>query len=158
MKKYEILFEELLPWFGVKGIIEVREITPPGGHRTNIIRTDQAWEVYFDFETNGPLNYLLCGHWHLKLYLEKYGIEEYDLPGAELRLPFVSKPYRYRDKITIPARKVPAGLYKLAASITMTGPGGIPGPVAGFAKVECLQFFDGGPISSLVPEAEQILV
>ncbi len=143
-------FEELLPFFSLNGTCEVFEHTPPGGPPTQIIRTDQAWDVLFKWTTTGSLNYIMCGNWHLCVLLEEMGCGEFCLDPAYCRInvPFVSSPNSYSYRLHIPAGKVKPGVYKLVATITMVGPGGIPGPIAGFCDGEMLQFYAGGPITT----------
>jgi hypothetical protein len=144
-----VSFEELLPFFGVSGSCNLIEGTPPGAAPSNIIRTNQSWSVKFDWTTSGPLNYLMNGKWIMKVYLEKMGAGEVDLPASlsSKTAAFVSAPNSYSNTITVPAGNVPEGLYKIAVSLTMVGPTGTPGPIAGFAEGELVQFYDGGPIS-----------
>ncbi len=142
-------FEELLPLFSLNGTCEVLEHTLPGGAPTQIIRTDQAWDVRFRWATIGALNYVLSGRWQLRVLLEEIGIGETGLPPAYsfAEVNFVSAPNAYERILHIPAGVVKAGVYKLVATITMVGPSNVPGPIAGFGEGEMLQFFNGGPIS-----------
>jgi hypothetical protein len=141
-------FEELLPYFDLSGTCEVFEQTPPGGAPTQIIRTDQAWGVEFKWDTSGPLNYVMCGKWILRVLLEEMGCGEFCLEEglSKAEVDFVCGPHHYEYKFNIPAGKVRPGVYKLVATITMVGPCNIPGPIAGFCEGKMLQFYDGGPI------------
>jgi hypothetical protein len=143
MAAVSMSFEELLPAFALTGTCEVIEAGPTGGTPTNIIRTDQAWSVKFDWATTGPLNFLLSGTWQLRVYLEQMGGGEFDLPPAiaNATKPFVSAPNSYSHMITVPANIVPAGIYRLVAAVTIVGPTGMPGPIAGFGEAGLIQFF-----------------
>ncbi len=142
-------FEELLPLFGLSGTCEALEHTLPGGAPTQIIRTDQAWDVRFRWATQGALNYVLAGKFQLRVLLEEIGVGETNLPPAysTAEVNFVSAPSNYERILHIPAGIVRPGVYKLVATITMVGPSNVPGPIAGFGEGEMLQFFNGGPIS-----------
>jgi hypothetical protein len=50
-------------------------VTPP-----SIIRTDQSWAVNVSWTTTGLATGMICGDWHLHLYLESIG------PGPDLDL------------------------------------------------------------------------
>lgn len=143
-------FEELLPFFSLKGTCEVFENTPPGSTPTQIIRTDQSWGVRFKWETCGALNHIMCGKWQLRILLEEMGCGESCVPDpySKAEVPFVCGPHCYEHTITVPARQVKAGVYKIVATITMVGPCGVPGPIAGFCEGQMLQFFEGGPITT----------
>ncbi|MEK7728258.1 MAG: hypothetical protein AAB354_07565 [candidate division KSB1 bacterium] len=143
-------FEELLPFFGLHGTCEIFEQTPPGGAPTQIIRTDQSWCVVLKWDTCGPLNHIMCGKWCLRILLEEMGCGEFCLEEglSKAEVPFVCGPHHYEYKFHIPAGKVGPGVYKIVSTITMLGPCGIPGPIAGFCEGEMLQFYAGGPITT----------
>lgn len=136
-----ITFEELLPFFGLKGDAFVSESAPINGPR-NIVRTSESWFVKFDWTTTGPLNYIMCGKWHLKVLLEEMGVGEYDLKNKEAEVSLESKPNSYTETLTFPPHSVPPGLFRVTVIITMNGPGGAPGPIAGFEDLGLVQFYD----------------
>jgi hypothetical protein len=136
-----ITFEELLPFFGLNGDAVVSESAPINGP-SNIVRTSESWFVKFDWTTIGPLNYIMCGNWHLKVLLEEMGVGEFDLQDKEAVVHFVSAPHTYTQTLTFPPHSVRAGLYRVTVIITMTGPGGAPGPIAGFEDLGLVQFYD----------------
>ena len=144
-------FEELLPFFSLSGTCETLEHTPPGTATipARNIRTDQAWDVRFDWSTAGPLNYVMGGKWKLRLLLEEIGVGETGLPAqySEAEITFQAKPFPYHYNMHIPAHVVKPGVYKVIATITMVGLGGVPGPIAGFGEGDMVQFYEGGPIS-----------
>ncbi len=145
-------FEELLPLFAMNGTCEALEHNSPGLPTVpaQIIRKDQAWDVYFKWNTTGALNYIMGGKWHLRVLLEEMGVGETGLPAqySQAVVNFVSAPNAYSYLMHIPANVVRPGVYKLVATITMVGPSNVPGPIAGFGEGDMLQFYDGGPISS----------
>lgn len=114
---------------------------------TNIIQTDQPWCVLYHFEAKGLLNHLMCGKWRLELLLEKMGGQEFDLPES-LRiheLDFASQPDDYVYVQEIPPKCVPAGVYRAVATVTFRGPKNVPGPIAAFADIGLVQFYEEGP-------------
>ena len=145
-----IKFEELLPLFCLSGKVDVIEGPPPKGLSSSVIRTDQPWRVDFDWTTSGPLNYIMHGTWELSIYLELMGGKEFDFdPGkGKSSVSFVAKPNNYKSSILVPPNEVPAGIYRVVASVTMKGIGGVPGPIAGFAEAGLVQFYEGGPIGA----------
>ena len=147
-----MLFEETLSFFSLNGTCEVFEHAPPGQQAVlpaRNIRTDQAWDVRFKWNATGGLTNVMAGTWKLGILLEKYGAEEAGLPPeyATTLVKFESKPFSYDKIVHIPAGKVKPGVYKIVATITMVGPLGEPGPMAGFGEGDLLQFYDGGAIS-----------
>lgn len=138
--------EELLPWFGWPNAQCTVYEGGPGGPPTSVIRTNQPWGIHFEWETAGALNFLMSGTWHLTAQLEKMGVEEFDLlaaaPGVDPKnVPFVSEPHTYSEWLVFPANIVSAGVYRLIVTITMDGPGGVPGPIAGYGDGGLLQFY-----------------
>lgn len=149
-----LTFEETLPYFGIKGgaAVALSEGADqndffPKASPVNIIQTDQMWYVKFRWETYGLLNHLMCGTFRLNLYLEEMGKGEFGLDPAysTANVSFKSKPHAYEHTMVIPAGQVPAGVYKLVASLTFTGPEGVPGPIAAFAEIGAMQIYAEGP-------------
>jgi hypothetical protein len=133
--------EEMLPWFSIQGECDVYEV--PSWNPATVIRTDQDWGVKFHWKTTGGLNHLLAGKFCLQVLLEKYGPQEGPtIPVKECQ--FESRPFEYNETIQVPAGLVRAGVYKLVAVLTMKGPLGVPGPVAGMAEGPLLNFYDVG--------------
>ena len=140
---FEMTYEELLPVFSVNCDCEVIELDAP--HMpTNIIRTDQRWAVKFSWETEGALNYIMAGTWHLQVFLEQIGGLEFDLGGATRDVSFNSLPTNYEETISFNAGTVPAGIFKLVAAITFAGPAPERrnGPIALFGEGPMIQFYD----------------
>lgn len=140
--------EELLPWFSwVNAQCTVYE-GAPGGNPTSIIRTKQPWSIRFEWETAGILHFIMAGTWHLTVQLEQMGVKEFDLPGATpainpKNVSFVPQPnHSYDEWISFPANIVPVGVYRLIVTITMDGPGGVPGPITAYGDCGVLQFYD----------------
>jgi hypothetical protein len=55
-------------------------------------------------------------------------------------------PKNYTTNLTFPP--MAEGVYKLVALITMKGPLGVPGPIAGMGEGPMVTFYVGGPITS----------
>ncbi len=145
-----LTFEEMVPYFEIKGDVRVYEGVstndfPANTRQTNVIQTDQAWYIRFHWDTKGLLNYLLAGTFKLKLYLEEMGGGEFSLPKNQVDVKFVSKPNHYVAYMSFRPGDVPAGVYKAVAAMTYEGPTGVPGPVAAFAEIGMLQFYAEGP-------------
>ena len=88
----------------------------------------------------------MCGKWTCRLYLEKMGGSEFSLPishaiGVE---DFVAKPNYYSCAINVPPNVVPAGVYRVVATLTLKGETGVPAPLAAFADLGMVQFYDEG--------------
>jgi hypothetical protein len=148
---FEMTYEELVPVFEVHCLCEVIELDAP--HQpTNIIRTDQRWAVRFSWNTEGALNYIMAGTWHLQVFLEKMGLGEFDLDRATRDVTFVAQQISYTEQIDFPARSVPVGIYKLVAAITFSGPPPDKrnGPIALFGEGPMIQFYDvtTGPLET----------
>lgn len=89
----------------------------------------------------------MAGTWHLQLFLEKMGGEEFTLNPAYAidQINFVSRPHEYYRWAIIPAGQVPPGVYRAVASVTFKGPLGVPEPIAAFADIGLVQFYEEGP-------------
>ena len=140
---FEMTYEDLLPVFSVNCSCDLIELDTP--HLpTNIIRTDQRWAVRFNWTTEGALNYIMAGTWHLQVFLEQMGVGEFDLSNASKNVNFYACPHDYEETINFNAGSVPAGIYKLVVAVTFSGP---PperrnGPIALFGEGPMVQFYD----------------
>jgi len=143
--QFSMQHEDWLPAFSVNCNCEVLDA---GLSPTEIIRTDNKWAVRFDWETIGPLNYVMGGTWQLKIFLEKMGAGEVPSNLPDTIVNFKVHPHNYGETIIIDPGKVKAGLYKLTTAITFKGLSGVAGPIALFGEGPLLQFYDGGPIGS----------
>jgi hypothetical protein len=135
-----ILFEELLPLFGLSGNAVASE-SPPINGPSNIIRTTEGWQVDINWTTTGALNNVMCGQWKISVLLEQMGGGEFNLGGGNVTEPLVSAPHAYHKTISFAAGSVPAGLYRASVIMTMDGPLGAPAPIAGFEDLGMLQFY-----------------
>lgn len=142
---FEMTYEELVPAFTLNCDCEVIEVSDPNAP-TTIIRTDQRWAVRFNWETLGPLNYVMAGKWHLQLFLEQMGVGEFELPCRTADVDFIARPNTYEEVITINEGLVPAGIYKLVVAITFSGPPpeSRSGPIALFGEGPMMQFYEAG--------------
>ncbi len=136
-----ITFEELLPFFGLSGDASISEQVPVQVP-TNIVRRSEGWQVKLDWQTSGPLNFIMSGTWKITVYLEQMGGGEFSLPGNTATEPFISQPNAYSKTMLFGAGSVPAGLYRASVVITIEGPGGVPGPIAGHEDLGLIQFYD----------------
>jgi len=158
MEPMTLTFEEMMPFFKISGTASIFEgpmpphpdtIDPTDGTRT--IRTGQDWWALIQWTATGWMNLAIDGTWNLQVFLEKMGIGEFQLMNAPRVVPFVSaNPHTYTVDIPFVAQSisVPAGLYKVAVSLTMRGPTPTqaPLPIAAVAEGPVLQFYDAvGP-------------
>ena len=141
--------EEMMPFFGIKGHVHLYEGVStegfPGGAPVRIMQTDQACYLGFHWNTLGDLNYLMAGKWVLNVFFEKLG------PGDGPTIPpvnvsFISEPRTYWSTISVPPNTVDAGTYHVAVTLTMRGPAGHPAPIAAYADLGVIQFYEGGPL------------
>lgn len=143
-------FEITLPTgTALTGAMRAQLLDPEGVSPSHIIRADDSWGVRFDWSLKGPLASCICGHWCLRVRLESIG------DGPELSL--------FKDReVTIPLDpcgngnytydfRISAGtvsgeacgpVYKTVATLTYVGPCGRPGPIAGFADLGLVQFYE----------------
>lgn len=136
-----ITFEELLPFFSLHGDASISEQAPVEG-KTNIVRTTEGWQVKVDWNTHGPLNFLMAGTWNIAVHLEQLGCGEFCLGANTATEPFVSAPNAYSKTLLFGAGSVPAGMYRASVVITMNGPTNVPGPIAGHEDLGVIQFYD----------------
>jgi hypothetical protein len=141
MSHGKIVFEDMPPQLEFKnGTFEVFE---EGAPPTNIIRTDKAWGVRFNWELLGDLCCMIFGKWTISVYLEEMGVGEYDLKNNEKTFDFKPYPHVYGPiEMKWAAGEVPAGTYRLVATIgVMAADGVTPGPFGGFVSGPMLRFF-----------------
>ncbi len=111
-----------------------------------IAQTDQTIHVHTQWTVSGGLAPLIDGTWKVDVYVEKYGTAE--APGTGVfsaivkNLPFAGFSKTFNRTVSIPAGSLDAGLYKVALAITFVGPAGQPLPVAGFAEMGMIQYYD----------------
>jgi hypothetical protein len=137
MTTFPMICETHLPEFGIQGECTLWENIPD--NPTNIIRTNETWGVKFKWTTKGNLNYIICGHWHLNCFLEKWGPGEADeLPGG--KEPCVQEnPHTYKHVLTF--KPQPEGNYKISARLKLHGITDIPGPLICMAEGPMLDFY-----------------
>ncbi len=143
-----LVFEEALPYFELRGHAHFFEGASteewPAVPPTKIIQLDQRWYWAVHFKQCGKLIELMCGTWRAELLLEKMGGDEYDLPQTYsiLEFPFEHiNGWVYKSKQVEP-RIVPKGVYRAVISLTFQGPTKRPGPIAAFADLGLLQFYE----------------
>ena len=117
-----------------------------------IIRTDQSWAVNVSWTTTGFATGMICGAWHLHVYLESIGPgEDLDLtdaiaPGHVIPLTPGISPVDYFVHVDVLPGAVTAPLagilYKLAVTLTYFDASGAPGPMAAFEEGPLLQFYN----------------
>lgn len=149
-KRENLKFEETLPYFGIKGhvgLYEGRDTNDFWPNRANChnIQTDQFWFVGFRFQTRGELNHLMAGNFCLTVYLEQMGKGEFCLENNVKVVPFRSCPETYTEYLAFKPGDVEPGVYKVVATLTYKGPKGVPGPIAAFAELGMVQFYEEGP-------------
>ena len=158
MEPMTITFEEMMPFFRVTGSAAIFEGPLPShpdtidltdGTRT--IRTGQDWYCLLRWTASGWMNNAIDGTWHVRVFLEQMGIGEFQLMNQPRNVDFVSQdPHHYVVDIpfVFQSISVPAGLYKVAVSLTMTGPPPTRAalPIAAVAEGPVIQFYDAtGP-------------
>lgn len=121
-----------------------------------IIRTDQDTTIKVHWWLQGALKRCLCGYWCVEMYAESIG------PGPEFVLPHAHEDKlipldpcgdgHYWEDIKIPAGTIDpkhcSSPYQLVVGLTYRTPckgkdGKFePGPMAGFCKLGCFQFYE----------------
>lgn len=149
---FAIDFEEGFPVFNIPATATatVTEVGPGGVFPATpnpiaCIRRNQNWGVQVTWSTSGSMGWFMGGQWVVTVYLEQMGTGEISmLSGSTVSTPLVAAdPYTYTVNLAFPpASAPPAGAYKIAVTVTMQGPGGVPGPVAGTGEGPLLQFYD----------------
>ncbi|RMF05003.1 MAG: hypothetical protein D6768_01885 [Chloroflexi bacterium] len=126
----------------------IHEVTDPTMPVT-IIRTDQDWYVHLRWRLNGSLVRMIDGEWKIQVYLESIGQgPEFELsPVGGITEPVNPGSPNYDVRFNVSAGAVPAGQYKMVATILYVAPDGLPGPMAGFYDEPLVQFYNPGPAS-----------
>ena len=148
MTPVNLVKEEILPFFGFSGNVELFEgpstAGAPAAPPATNIQTDQPCFLRYKITTTGILNYVMAGTWEAQVYLEEMGGGEFTLPNSTNTEPFVAQPQDYQFSVDIPANTVPAGVYRVVARLTMKGDTGVPAPIAAFADLGIVQFYKEG--------------
>jgi len=129
----------------INGEYEVYEVNPPGHNPpATIIRNDQKWGARFKWTQTGASWPGEFGNkFRLKVYLEKMGGSEFDLPNSEvIQSVSINTPHDYEREIEFDAGIVPAGLYRAVAIVTYENNWGTPLPLAGFTEGIMVNFYD----------------
>ncbi len=148
--KENLIKEEILPYFGFHGHVHLYEGPStddyPEAPPVDIIQTDQSFHVRFHWRTKGNLNYIMCGKWVCRIYLEWMGGNEFTLDPsyAIAEEDFVACPSKYSCNINVPPHQVKPGVYRVVATLTLRGKKGVPAPVAAFADLGLVQFYEDG--------------
>lgn len=144
-----ISIEEGLPLFGVVAPVATATVTelpgtgvfPASLNPVHSIRSDQAWGVRVQWSTGGALGPLLSGNWNVTVYLDRMAGGAHT-PVVQSKPVQSTDPAHYVVDIPFAAGAVPAGAYRMAVTITMTGPTGVPAPIGGVGDGPLLQFYD----------------
>ncbi|MEM7119289.1 MAG: hypothetical protein AAF614_43140 [Chloroflexota bacterium] len=126
----------------INAVIVDHEGVPPG----NIVRADNNWAVQFDWSLKGALASCICGDWCLYVRLESIGTgPEYSL--GEVRIPLdPCGDGHYSHKFEVAAGTISSEgcgpVYKAVATLTYITPCDRPGPIAGFADLGLVQFYE----------------
>lgn len=109
------------------------------------VQRDQPVVVTAEWDVTGLLAQLLPPNctWKSTVYVDRYGgnnpvPSEYTVNTAHVQ----AAAHKYQVKVTVPANALAVGLYRLALSITFTGPAGQPLPPAGFAVIGNLHVYN----------------
>ncbi|MCB0635190.1 MAG: hypothetical protein KDC54_01155 [Lewinella sp.] len=108
-----------------------------------IVQTDQPIHVHTQWNVKGALASILGGEWRVAVYFEKYGGGEAN-PGEYMgkTAHIQSLNHTYNMTITVPANDLKPGLYNVAIAITFFSDAGVPLPVAGFADLGMVQYYE----------------
>ncbi|MFN7115201.1 MAG: hypothetical protein ACK4TA_00285 [Saprospiraceae bacterium] len=107
------------------------------------VQTDQPLAVTFDWTASGAIFLFLAGTWKCTVYLEMMGGGEYPHPPASATTAVSTGVISagYKVDVNIPPI-TQEGLYRVVATITLQGPGGMMLPVAGFAEIGLIQVYE----------------
>lgn len=108
-----------------------------------IVQTDQPIHVHTEWFVKGALASILCGEWRVAVYFEKYGKDEADPGEYKTTIKHVQAlTQKYNTTIEVPANELTPGLYNVAIAITFVSEKGVPLPVAGFAELGMVQYYE----------------
>lgn len=146
-----------VPVFDGTMAAESFEVAEPGQlTTTNLIRTTQNWGVNVKWETHGFLSNLVSGKYHIRVLLEKIGV---DVPSGDVDLPeividsltlvpgqteynAVDQQMSYNWPVKVSAGDVNAGTYKLVTLLQLYNPAGNKLPVAGLCEGKIIDIFE----------------
>jgi hypothetical protein len=110
-----------------------------------LIQVEQGVNFGFQWSVSGCLVPLLkCSHWKVQLHFEKWGEPEFDLGALGItQVKYVPESgYTYNTVISLRPNTVPEGVYDIVAVIRMYDYKNNPVPVAGFAELGKIQFYE----------------
>lgn len=111
----------------------------------SLIQVEQGVNFGFKWCVEGCLVPLLkCSYWKIQLHFEKWGEPEFDLGSVGVqKVKFVPESgYQYYNVISLRPNTVPEGVYDIVAVIRLYDNAGNPVPVAGFAELGKIQFYE----------------
>lgn len=113
-----------------------------------IVQTDQAVNFGFKWSVSGILLPFInpSSKWHIQIYFEQLGGGEISLGSYSVRDvafgPHTHGTRTYSEVLTFPPGVIPEGLYEVVAVIRLMDTAHHPGPVAAFAEMGKVQFYN----------------
>ena len=144
-------FEEWPGIFEFQGAVSpIQTVETPSVNLTdqsNIIRSDYAFQINFDWTQEGVLTPWGPGRWVGEAFLEEMGQGEYTGPALTFTIPHIqANGQNYVQSINVPASTVQPGIYRLVVRLAfefeLPGPVYQPGPVAAFTEFGLIQFYE----------------
>lgn len=117
-----------------------------------VIQTDQMFTVGVQWSVAGLLTGLIDPNakWHVQVYFEQLGGGEINLGGASHQdvtfgtftpIPGVTGGRQYNARLSFPPNSIPEGLYEVVCVLRLLNSSHGPGPVAGFAELGKVEFY-----------------
>ena len=157
----ELTLPGLFDFTGTAQVGNLREFASPGGFtagnliENKLIQTDQQVNFKFEWTVKGIFAHAInpAFRWQIELFFERYGPQEFNLPGGVQTLNYgsgnftppdeVSYPGTASTTVTIPGGTIPEGVYDVVAVLRLLheAPDNTPCFLAAFAEFGKINFY-----------------
>jgi hypothetical protein len=143
--------ENVIPaaMFSINGNVHLHEgpstADLPRANPVNIIQRDQTLYAHFVWSQSGFLAKLFnpANKWKCSVFIEQMGAHEVAFDPTPVTVGFnPNDPAGYSAVVAIPGSTLKEGVYKIVATLTLTGASGNPTPLAAYEEVGILQVYE----------------
>lgn len=138
----KLIFEELMPAFQIVGDLKCFLKERPMEGQSVIIQKDNEFDVIFEWKQKGWLGMFLDGNWKCQVFFEAMGEKEESYAPVGMTAFVQKEEVDYKLVVTVPARTLDAGIYRVVGRILFNNKLNEPAPIAAFADLGLIQIYE----------------